>query len=438
MLLTLTTDAERQSGLLNALGVTTGGMRTVQLPSGTATLFLSSASQTESAVSVLVEASRVAGGRRGSSAEQAPYPAPGPGHAAITVLEACEGLLPAEDDGEVIPLRLTVPGVACDGPWARKLLEPLGYEVALRPADTGGIGTLLVSARTTVPRLLRHVCALLPALDDGLGLTIDSAGLAALADRVRRWLDGHPLLDLVLSRYASPPPLPTRQSLAPLLEEDLLDLDASMVSADAVEASADRAMGAEPARQAAILDLLRTNSARRVALFGIGDGVLVHRLAGDPDVDLLTIADPSTEALARVAGYVSPDTIGHHVILIQSSPLYRDERLQGCDAIILREVIEHTHPERLRTLERCVLEAAAPRMVIVTTPNADLNPRWPSLCANGRRHPDHRFEWGREAFSRWAQRLAGQTGCVAEVVPVGPEDAELGAPTLMGVFRRAG
>jgi hypothetical protein len=74
--------------------------------------------------------------------------------------------------------------------------------------------------------------------------------------------------------------------------------------------------------------------------------------------------------------------------------------------------------------------------VIITTPNAEYNVRYPQLALGGRRHPDHRFEWGRAEFRAWAHRVAGQYGYSATFEPVGEADPDTGPPTQMAVLRR--
>jgi hypothetical protein len=103
---------------------------------------------------------------------------------------------------------------------------------------------------------------------------------------------------------------------------------------------------------------------------------------------------------------------------------------------LIVEVIEHLEPGRLRALERTVFECARPGTVVVTTPNREYNAKFENLVAGRMRHPDHRFEWSREEFTRWAEGVAERHGYSVRYVAVGPEDEELGPPTQMGVFRR--
>jgi hypothetical protein len=83
-----------------------------------------------------------------------------------------------------------------------------------------------------------------------------------------------------------------------------------------------------------------------------------------------------------------------------------------------------------------VFEFARPSLVVITTPNAEYNVRWPSLPAGRFRHRDHRFEWTRAEFERWAHAVADRFAYRVRFAPIGDVDPEVGAPTQMGVFTR--
>jgi hypothetical protein len=121
---------------------------------------------------------------------------------------------------------------------------------------------------------------------------------------------------------------------------------------------------------------------------------------------------------------------------MHSSLVYRDRRIDGYDAACVIEVIEHLDAARLAAFERAVFEFARPHTVVVTTPNAEYNVRFETLPAGAFRHVDHRFEWTRVQFESWSRDLAERFGYRARFLPVGPVDAEVGAPTQMGVFTR--
>jgi 3' terminal RNA ribose 2'-O-methyltransferase Hen1 len=133
-----------------------------------------------------------------------------------------------------------------------------------------------------------------------------------------------------------------------------------------------------------------------------------------------------------------PERQRDRVSLIQSSLTYRDARLAGHDAAVLMEVVEHVDPPRLPALQRTVFGHARPGTVVVTTPNAEYNVRYPDLPAGTMRHPDHRFEWTRAQFRSWADAVAAEYDYLVRHLPVGPTDPDVGPPTQMAVFTRSG
>ena len=71
---------------------------------------------------------------------------------------------------------------------------------------------------------------------------------------------------------------------------------------------------------------------------------------------------------------------------------------------------------------------------MLTTPNREYNVMWEALAAGGMRHVDHRFEWTREESHAWAGGVDERYRYTVRFLPVGPEDAEFGAPSQMAVF----
>jgi 3' terminal RNA ribose 2'-O-methyltransferase Hen1 len=124
------------------------------------------------------------------------------------------------------------------------------------------------------------------------------------------------------------------------------------------------------------------------------------------------------------------------ISLVYGSLTYRDKRLEGYDAAAVIEVIEHLDQARLAAFERVLFEFARPMTVIITTPNAEYNVKFATLQAGKFRHKDHRFEWSREEFQAWANRVASQFGYTVRFLPIGPEDEIVGAPSQMGIFSR--
>jgi 3' terminal RNA ribose 2'-O-methyltransferase Hen1 len=122
--------------------------------------------------------------------------------------------------------------------------------------------------------------------------------------------------------------------------------------------------------------------------------------------------------------------------LVQGSLVYRDARLEGLDAIVCVEVIEHLDLDRLPFFEASLFAAARPRVIVITTPNVEHNVRFATLAPGALRHRDHRFEWTRAQFAAWAARVADAHGYLATISLVGPDDPEVGAPTQLAVFVR--
>ena len=56
---------------------------------------------------------------------------------------------------------------------------------------------------------------------------------------------------------------------------------------------------------------------------------------------------------------------------------------------------------------------AAPATVVVTTPNAEHNARYPGLAPGTFRHRDHRFEWTRPQFRDWAVSVAATSSSLS-------------------------
>ena len=129
-----------------------------------------------------------------------------------------------------------------------------------------------------------------------------------------------------------------------------------------------------------------------------------------------------------------PESRRQRITLLQGALTYRDRRLAGFDAAAVVEVIEHLDPPRLGAFADAVFGIARPHTIVLTTPNAEYNARYDALEPDEFRHADHRFEWSRAEFRAWAQRVADKYRYDVTVAGIGEADAELGAPTQMGVF----
>lgn len=186
------------------------------------------------------------------------------------------------------------------------------------------------------------------------------------------------------------------------------------------------------ARLEAVLGRLVESGARRIADLGCGRGALLDELAGRTAVTeaVAVDLDPSTLDAIR-ARFAADDRIT--VQTVEGSLMDGRLNLGPLDSAVLLEVIEHIEPEELSKLEIAVFRAWRPRQVIITTPNAEAND-YLGVPPGRRRHWDHRFEWGRERFQRWAGGVAARAGYRVEFEAIGWDHPTFGAPTQMAVF----
>jgi hypothetical protein len=74
--------------------------------------------------------------------------------------------------------------------------------------------------------------------------------------------------------------------------------------------------------------------------------------------------------------------------------------------------------------------------VIVTTPNREYNAVY-GIPENELRHRDHRFEWTREEFRKWTEKICEKYGYRCEINGIGDLSEQYGQPTQMGVFKKS-
>lgn len=180
---------------------------------------------------------------------------------------------------------------------------------------------------------------------------------------------------------------------------------------------------------------LLAHEARSVADLGCGAGALLRRLVDVPQITRIVGVDSSPQALHVAREQLTPadGTMDSRLTLTHGSVTDVPADAAGCDAVVLVETIEHIEPARLGTLEHCVFTRLRPRIVIITTPNREYNTLH-GLADGQMRHADHRFEWDRRKFERWAAAVAGRNGYDVAFEGIGPANAWFGSSTQMAVF----
>ena len=335
-----------------------------------------------------------------------------------------------------LPLTITVPVVSVRGEeqdLIRRLFEPCGWSaeqtvVPLDPAYPAWGGSsyrsVTLRGRMTVARALRQLYVLLPVLDDTKHYWVGDDEVDKLDRNGAGWVEEHPEREFIARRY--------------LLHQKALVAQAVGPAEPAGPDPQERPLAAQ--RADAVLQALHDVGATSVVDMGCGPGALLARLAADRTFHRIVGVDVSARSLelaARRLGLAqASDAERARISLRHGSVVYRDPSLADLDAMVLMEVIEHVDPSRLDALEDAVFDAARPSSVVVTTPNAEYNVRYPGLAAGGRRHDDHRFEWTRAELATWAQAVALRHGYRVSFRSIGAEDADLGSPTQLALFER--
>ncbi len=352
--------------------------------------------------------------------------------------------------GSAVPLDVHIPVLPSRGgtDLVQRLFAPLGWSVTATPilldeqvpswGDSPYVD-LRLSGVMPVSVALSQLYVLMPVLDDSKHYWVSTDEVDKLMRAGGSWLAGHPERELVTRRYLGHHRILVQDAVSRLAEVD--DTEPDALGEGSGDEPEERPTPLAQLRRAAVVAALRDEGAATVVDLGCGEGALLRELLPDPGFSKVLGVDVSHRALEVAARRLHldrmPDSQRARLELLQSSATYRDERLCGHDAVVLMEVIEHLDPPRLPALVRTVFHHARPTSVLVTTPNAEHNVRYPFLPEGAMRHRDHRFEWTRRQFRDWAEATATSHGYTVRYLSVGDEDAEVGAPTQMAVFRRA-
>ncbi len=350
-----------------------------------------------------------------------------------------------------LPLEIRIPALPCRGSsdFARQLFAPLGWEVVATavPLDPEfpewGDSRYLDLTLTGTVRLadaLSQLYVLLPVLDDAKHYWVGDDEIDKLVRHGEGWLEAHPLRDAIARRYLAHQKGLVNQALDRLVEAGGDDPEALPPEATPAEDLPQPRARLAWTRRDAIVAELKALGVRSVADVGCGDGALLRPLLADASFTRIVGTDVSATALARGARRLHVDGMSERqaqrLTLFQSSATYRDERLEGLDAVVLMEVIEHLDLDRLPALESAIFGHARPEFVIVSTPNREYNALYQGMADGALRHPDHRWEFTRDEFTDWATSVWQNYGYRVSISGIGDADPTLGSPTQMAVFSR--
>ena len=361
----------------------------------------------------------------------------------------------------VLPLVVKVATVPCrhGDELIHRMFAPLGYQVETEPIPlddqfpnwgNSRYYNLTLTTNKTVQDLLRQLYVLIPVLDNSKHYWIGDDEVNKLMRMTDGWLDSHPEKDIITRRY-----LRHRRNLvekansaiAQAQEDDDNAPDTSTEAAalpaqrrEPTEADIEKPMRLSTMRINAVTEALHKCGATDVVDLGCGEGQLLEQLIKEPRFNRILGAEVSTFAISSAERKLRLKSMSpeqrKRIDIIQSSLIYRDQRIHGFQAAVAMEVIEHIDPPKITAFAQVVLGEAQPGTLVITTPNVEYNALFTMLRSSGLRHRDHRFEWTRTQFQQWATQTADQYGYQVLFEGIGNEDPEHGHPTQMAVFTK--
>ncbi|KAL3631590.1 hypothetical protein CASFOL_024574 [Castilleja foliolosa] len=208
---------------------------------------------------------------------------------------------------------------------------------------------------------------------------------------------------------------------------------------------------------------IKKSSAASLVDFGCGSGSLLDSLLAYPtSLEKIVGVDISQRALAKAAKSLhtklnrlveseEPSSKIKSAILYDGSITKFDSKVCGFDIATSLEVIEHMEEEDACLFGDIALSLFFPKILIVSTPNYEYNVILQKITPHGQeddpnennlckfRNHDHKFEWTRAQFERWASDLAARHDYGVEFSGVGGSaDVEPGFASQIAIFTRRG
>jgi len=351
-----------------------------------------------------------------------------------------------------LPLKAQLSVLPCRGGKAflKQLFEPLGYQVkaksyvldsSFKEWGDSVYYTVELKKVSTLKDVLTHLYVLIPVLDNNKHYYVGEAELENLLAKGEGWLSEHPQKEIIARRYLKHRVSLARQALTRLMDNNHAGAEQTMTASDNLEVALETPLSLNEQRIKAVLSKISDSGAKTVLDLGCGEGKLLRDLIKDKSIEKIAGMDVSIRSLEiahkRIGLDRLPSKIKDKISLFHGSLMYKDKRFAGFDAAIVMEVVEHLDPPRLTAFEKVLFRHAKPKTIILTTPNREYNAMWENLPEGAMRHSDHRFEWTRDEFRKWAGTLAEQYNYSIAYYTIGPESSSFGSPTQMGVFKRA-
>ena len=336
-----------------------------------------------------------------------------------------------------------------DTELAKELFEPLGYTVETKRTQLDssfpewGISPyidLTISGTVKLSELLNHIYVLIPVFDKQKHYYIAEDEIQKLLDHGEGWLADHPFKEKITRRYFTARKSYARKALDILLSDEIAETEPTDETERTEEKEPRTPLNTQ--RLETVKNAVLSCGASSVIDLGCGECRLTSLLLNEQQIKKVTACDVSVAELEKAAQRLHLDRMQPYrknkLTLMQASLTYRDRRFEGYDCACVVEVIEHIEPMRIPAFERSVFEFAAPKTVILTTPNREYNANYAHMQENALRHGDHRFEWTRAEFRAWTEHICDRFGYTCEISGIGDIDEQYGTPTQMGVFTKNG
>lgn len=346
------------------------------------------------------------------------------------------------------PLDLTAHIYSIQGTdeFARKIFEPLGYTVKTSKTTLdekfpewgeSPYIDLEINGNVRLVDLLNHIYVLIPVFDKQKHYFISEDEIDKLMSHGGEWLADHPAKEEIIYRYFLMKKSYAHKTIDRLLESEPVE---EIQEENDEKEIPEKKISLNIQRLETVKNAVLASGAESVIDLGCGECRLTKLLLEQKQIRKIAAADVSANELEKAKKRLHYDTMPEHrknkLTLMQASLTYKDARFSGYDCACVIEVIEHIEPLRLPAFERNVFEFAGAGTVILTTPNKEYNDNYKFIPEGQLRHTDHRFEWSREDFRKWAEHICQQFGYTVEISGIGEDDGIHGTPTQMGVFTK--
>lgn len=186
-----------------------------------------------------------------------------------------------------------------------------------------------------------------------------------------------------------------------------------------------------------VFQRIKATGAKRILDLGCGSGSLLYRLLRDDQFVEIVGLEASGQSLLQARNMLADYLQSQPSRLRLVAGSYADPQtlLSGYDAATMVETIEHVRPEVLSNVERVVFGQMRPGLLYMTTPNREYNPLF-DLAPGELREEDHKFEWDRAKFCRWATGVAQRNAYRVSFGGIGDFHPEFGQPTQTAFFER--